>query len=112
MPVGGRFRRRPQNCRAVAASATIPSYCADHQPPIVLPAPSLANSRTYFALWNHFLPRFNLDLQYAAPQQDELRHNCQLLGNGTALYGCRGTRLKRQLRPITDAGLPIAMSSI
>ena len=24
----------------------------------------------------------------------ELRHNCQLLGNGTALYGCRGMRLK------------------
>src|SRR6266702_3250674 len=43
----------------------------------------------------------------------KLRHNSQLLGKGTALYGCRGTRPKSaNAGPQGDTGLPIAMSSI
>src|SRR6201997_5502299 len=43
----------------------------------------------------------------------QLRHNCQLLGERTALYGCRGTRLtSARSWAIGDTGLPIAMSSI
>src|SRR5437879_3939037 len=42
----------------------------------------------------------------------KLRHNSQLLGKGTALYGCRGRGPKRHSWAKRDAGLPIAMSSI
>src|SRR6202012_3738883 len=41
----------------------------------------------------------------------KLRHNSQLLGNGTALYGCRGRGSKALAGP-QGTGLPIAMSSI
>src|SRR5947209_3298427 len=44
----------------------------------------------------------------------KLRHNCQLLAGGTALYGCRGNeaRKREQAGPRGTPGQPIAMSSI
>ena len=94
---------RPRPKCSPAAVATIPSYCVHRQPPIVDPG-SLNRPRPVASVADEIR-------RHPAPQPDarehrlpaagrllhcirELRHNSQLLGKGTALYGCRGTRPK------------------
>ena len=58
------------------------------------------------------LPEFHFSGPRCCIALGKLRHNSQLLGKGTALYGCRGTRLKSAKAGPQGTGLPIAMSSI
>jgi hypothetical protein len=66
--------------------------------------PAILEFAANFVFRSDFLRTFNLGAADAALHQNQLRHNCQLLQKGTALYGCRGTRLKRQLRAIGTPG--------
>ena len=84
-----------------AANATIPSYCGHRQPAIAAPVPPkigliqpeitirTANSRRQPARSEMFT-----SLAIVASHQGKLRHNSQLPGKRTALYGCRGMRPK------------------
>ena len=86
-----------------AANATIPSYCAHRQPAIATAGSATGHpdARTIVHALV-FRSRSRLGRNSTAlylgcdccGASGKLRHNSQLLGNGTALYGCRGTRPK------------------
>jgi hypothetical protein len=81
----------PQSQRSRTPDATIPSYCASGQPTIAGVVPAMLHCTS------------------EVDQLGKLRHNSQLLGNATALYGSRG---KGPRAPIGPEGHRVTNSNV
>src|ERR1700694_5237611 len=77
-----------------AAYATILSYCAPRQPAIAGPVPVKQENPEFNSYPAVIRASEILACDDCCIASGKLRHNCQLLGKRTALYGCRGMRPK------------------